>query len=153
MGCFEDFLIDSYAVTNGQYRPCFDDNVCNRPSNNMFASASNDNLPVTNVTWDIAHSYCMWRGERLPTEAEWRHAAAYLDLSPGNRQWNVLGNPMWEWVNTMSQEENQPTVSSLSNNTSMRIMSFASDGAVVTSQVPANMTQGIVIGFRCVKDL
>ncbi len=47
-------------------------------------------LPLCHVNAWEAEAYCRWRGRRLPTEAEWEHAA-----SQGLIRW---GGSVWEWM-------------------------------------------------------
>jgi formylglycine-generating enzyme required for sulfatase activity len=73
-----DVWIDRTEVTNADYRGCVNAGGCSRPSpiwNIDYFSSDPDDAPVVRVTWDQANAYCAYRGKRLPTEAEWEHAA------------------------------------------------------------------------------
>lgn len=49
----------------------------NCPGSTYTTSAgTNENKPVTCMTWYVAFAFCIWDGGRLPTEAEWNYAAA-----------------------------------------------------------------------------
>jgi formylglycine-generating enzyme required for sulfatase activity len=79
------YYIDKYEVTNKAYKACVDDGQCDAPKQLYFFEAAPnklyfgtseyDNYPVIFVDWNMAKTFCQWRGARLPTEAEWEKAA------------------------------------------------------------------------------
>lgn len=78
----DPFYIDKYEVTNALYRACVEAGSCQPPKKGnlntrvgYFTKSDFDNYPVVNVDWNMAKTYCEWRGAQLPTEAEWEKAA------------------------------------------------------------------------------
>lgn len=95
----DDYLIEENEVTYEQYirflnllgprshlngcdgEPCLETQNETDTSNVQFNGQTYDipdiinNLPVVNVTWYGAQSYCEAIGRRLPTESEWEYAA------------------------------------------------------------------------------
>lgn len=75
------YYIDKYEVTNGAYKLCVNTHVCEPPKKGLLTKRSyygnlefND-YPVIYIDWNMANAYCLWRGDHLPTEAEWEKAA------------------------------------------------------------------------------
>lgn len=98
------YWMDKYEVSNEMYRKCVEAGACDEPNKpENYNNESFVNSPVVYVGWNDAYAYCEWVGRRLPTEAEWEHAASgpdnreypWGDSSPTSRQanfnWN-LGN-------------------------------------------------------------
>lgn len=71
-----DFDIDRTEVAVGRYARCVAAGACSPPTfPGGDARYDRPELPVTHVRWEDAVAYCTWIGGRLPTEAEWEHAA------------------------------------------------------------------------------
>ncbi|VAW73857.1 Sulfatase modifying factor 1 precursor (C-alpha-formyglycine- generating enzyme 1) [hydrothermal vent metagenome] len=75
------FSIGTHEVTVAEYRACVKAGKCSRPKDfkrNKYCNydaSDRDNHPINCVDWSEADSYCTWKGQRLPREAEWEKAA------------------------------------------------------------------------------
>jgi formylglycine-generating enzyme len=139
------FLIDPYPVTRAQFAAFLTAKGDWSPGSvkSVYADAGYlrswgdevdisragfDRLPVTEVSWFAAKSYCEWRNARLPTLDEWEYVAAasetsrdasrdpafvrrLLDLSTARGESRTIGSGfrnvfgvhdmhgvVWEWV-------------------------------------------------------
>jgi formylglycine-generating enzyme required for sulfatase activity len=87
------YWIDQTEVTNAMYAKCVAAGVCKEPSDKSSATHSSyygnsefGDYPVIYVDWNMAKTYCeTWRGDKLPTEAEWEKAASWDDAAKTKR--------------------------------------------------------------------
>lgn len=101
------FFMDRTEVTNADYH-CFD------PAH-PFAPGE-ENLPVTNVTYDEAAAYAQWAGKRLPTEEEWEKAARGVDgrRYPWGDSWDVSRTAVRAQARKSPMQARRPGVCSAS---------------------------------------
>lgn len=75
---FLEFVRANPRWRRSQVRPLFaDDGYLAEWSGDLeLGSRAPADAPVVRVSWFAARAYAMWCGKRLPTTAEWEHAAA-----------------------------------------------------------------------------
>lgn len=97
------YYISKYELTNKEYEQFIKATGHKAPATwvNGKAILGEENLPVTNVSWQDATDYCKWLTKqtkqegvefRLPTEAEWEHAARGDEAKDAKR--------LFPWGNT-----------------------------------------------------
>lgn len=72
------YAINQYEVTQTHYNEFITATGHRKPLSRYVTNVDNfdhPNQPAIYIAWEDADTYCKWRGQRLPTEAEWEKAA------------------------------------------------------------------------------
>lgn len=83
MRCVQPFWISKTEVTNAQYAVCVRARSCTAPTQGdsrtrqlYYNNPDYADYPVINIMWSQAQDFSRWFGGSLPTETQWRYAAA-----------------------------------------------------------------------------
>ncbi|SFB95252.1 Formylglycine-generating enzyme, required for sulfatase activity, contains SUMF1/FGE domain [Flagellimonas taeanensis] len=118
----QDFELDAYPVTNGQFLQFLKDNPKWQKSNvlklyadeNYLRQFKNDttlndtenpNSPVTHVSWFAAKAYCECQGKRLPTIDEWEYVAMSDEVTADARKKASYNQKILSWYETPRTDE------------------------------------------------
>ena len=69
------YYIDTFEVSNREYEKFMNATQHPAPAYWDDPRLNKPEQPVVGVNWSDAKAFCEWKGKRLPTEAEWEHAA------------------------------------------------------------------------------
>lgn len=76
------YYMDRYEVTGKDFEKYLDANPDQHPTITGWwdrkVRPDMADKPVFGLRWERCRNYCLWRGKRLPTEAEWERAATGL---------------------------------------------------------------------------
>ena len=104
------YKLQRMEVTNAEYRACVEARACDPGDYAEDEVLGKDDHPVVGVSWEDARNYCVWIGRRLPSEAEWEHAARGPDL----RKWPWEGRFEPQRANTKSADDFHPMTAPVS---------------------------------------
>jgi formylglycine-generating enzyme required for sulfatase activity len=130
----DGFAIGRYEVTNMQYRQCVRATICSAPSNDQYRDPAFAWLPVTNVDWHQAATFCQWVDGRLPTEVEWEKAA---------RGSGATGTLLFPWGN--DPDPQKANVGRGANGSPLVVGSFspAGDSAYGVADMAGNVAEWV----------